>query len=137
VRGGRPTNDLGWFNQAYLDQLFLVTRGTAGRLPTDYDMNLSLGYDLSVGPVTITPMLYVFNLINRQTPNDVLQTFNISGSYVTNPDSPFYGKPGVEPGTKDECPASSPAPCTDNPDYRKVTQRTAPRSLRVALRITF
>jgi hypothetical protein len=128
---------LGWFNTIYPAHLNLVTRGTAGRLPTDYDMSLSLAYDLTVGPVTITPMLTVFNLLNRQTANDVLQNFNEGGTFVTNPDSPFYGQAGVEPGTSDDCPASTPAPCTDTPDYRKVTQRLTPRLLRVALKITF
>src|SRR5262249_54453094 len=56
VRSGRPTNELGWFNQFYPEQLFLVPRGSAGRMPTDYDMNMTLGYDFSLGPVTITPM---------------------------------------------------------------------------------
>jgi outer membrane receptor protein involved in Fe transport len=137
VRSGRPTTQVGWFNGSYQSALNLTTRGTAGRLPTDYDMNLSVGYDLNVGPVTITPMLYVFNLLNRQTVNDVDQFFNANGAFVTNPDSPFYGQAGVEPGTADNCPASSPAPCTDNPDYRKATQRLGPRFLRVALKITF
>jgi outer membrane receptor protein involved in Fe transport len=138
VRSGRPTTQLGWFNDnGYSEELNLTTRGTAGRLPTDYDMNLSLGYDLNVGPVTITPMLYVFNLLNRQTVNDVLQTFNSNGAIVTNLASPFYGQAGVEPGTG-SCPAfSSSAPCTDNPDYRKATQRIGPRLFRAALKITF
>jgi outer membrane receptor protein involved in Fe transport len=138
VRSGRPTTQLGWFNgNGYPSILNLTTLGTAGRLPTDYDMNLSFGYDLNIGPVTITPTVTVFNLLNRQTINDVLQSFNSNGAFVTNEDSPFYGQAGVEPGTADNCPASSPAPCTNNPDYRKVTQRLGPRFLRVALKITF
>jgi outer membrane receptor protein involved in Fe transport len=136
VRSGRPTDQLGYFNPFYQNELYLLTRGTSGRLPTDYDMNLSLAYDLSVGPVTVTPIIAVFNLLNRQTPNNVDQNFNPNASFVTNPDSPFYGQAGVEPGTS-SCPASSSAPCSDNPDYRKVTQRINPRLLRVALKITF
>ena len=136
VRSGRPTSELGWFNSFYPAALNLVPRGSAGRLPTDYDMNVSIAYDLNVGPVTITPAFYVFNLLNRQTPNNVVQAFNQSGSFVTDPASPFYGRPGVEPGLGD-CPASSPAPCSDNPDYRKVTQRIAPRLLRLGLKVTF
>jgi len=136
VRSGRPVSELGWFNAGYTDALNLVERGSAGRLPTDYDMNLSLAWDLNAGPVTITPSIYAFNLLNRQTPTNVVQTFNQGGSFVTDPVSPFYGQPGVEPGVGD-CPASSPAPCTDNPDYRKVTQRIGPRLLRLALKITF
>src|SRR5262249_23671971 len=117
--------------------LYLVPRGTAGRLPTDYDMNLSAAYDVNVGPVTITPALYLFNVLNRQTPSNIVQSFNSNGSIVTNPTSPFYGQPGIEPGTTDGCPATAPAPCTDDPDYRKISQRIGPRLLRFALKVTF
>jgi hypothetical protein len=136
VRSGRPTTQLGWFNFQYLDSLNVSTRGTAGRLPTDYDMNLTVGYNLYAGPVAITPMLYAFNLLNRQTASDVLQTFNVNGTFVTNTASPYYGQAGVEPGMG-SCPAFSSSPCSDNPDYRKVTQRISPRLFRAALKITF
>ena len=101
-----PTSRLGWFNGRYPQRLYLDTRGSNGRTPTDYEMNLSLGYNLNVGPVTITPMFYVFNLLNRQTPTRYDQGFNPGGSFVTNPESPYYGQPGVEPGTG-SCPASA------------------------------
>jgi hypothetical protein len=100
-------------------------------------MNLSLGYNWNVGPVTITPTLYCYNLLNRQTPNSVDEFFNPGGSFVTNPASPFYGQAGIEPGTTASCPASAEAPCTDNPNYRKVTGYGGPRSLQVALKVTF
>ncbi len=31
--------------------LYLEDRGSFGRTPTDYDLNLSLGYNMSLGPV--------------------------------------------------------------------------------------
>jgi hypothetical protein len=106
-------------------------------------MSLSASYNLSIGPVTITPMLYVYNVINRQAVVNVNTAFNLNGSFVTNTASPFYGQPGVEPGTG-SCPASASAPCTDNPDYLKAYRananaaaRTNPRLLRAALKITF
>jgi hypothetical protein len=100
-------------------------------------MNLTLGYNAAVGPVTITPTLYVFNVLNRQTPNRVNALFNSNGSFVTDPSSRFYGQPGIEPGSAPNCPAAAAAPCTDNPDYRKVNSRGNPRLLRVALKVTF
>ncbi len=136
VRSGLPISKLGFFNSPYPDLLYLDTRGSNGRTPTDYDLNLSLGYNATVGPVTITPMLYLFNLLNRQTPFNFDSTFNPNGAFVTDPSSPFYGQAGDQPGTGN-CPASASAPCTDNPDYRKVDDRTGPRLLRVALKITF
>jgi hypothetical protein len=136
VRSGIPVSQLGYFNEFYPDLLYLDTRGTLYRTPTDYDLNLSASYNFNVGPVTITPMVYLFNVIDRQTPVAYLTAYNVNGSFVTNPSSPFYGEAGVEPGTG-SCPATASAPCTDNPDYNKVLQYNTPRLLRVALKITF
>ena len=66
VRSGQPKNNLGYYNSFYPDLLYLSQRGYAGREPTEYEANLSLGYNLVIGPVTITPQLYVFNVLNRQ-----------------------------------------------------------------------
>jgi hypothetical protein len=141
VRSGIPLSKQGFFNNFYPDLLFIDQRGTNGRNPTDYDMNLSMSYNLNVGPVTITPMVYLYNVLNRQTIANVDQTFNPAGSFVTNTASPYYGQAGVEPGTG-ACPASASAPCPDNPDYLKALSpsfsgRTNPRLLRVALKVTF
>ena len=141
VRTGQPTDVLGYFNSGYGSTLYLVQRGYGGRLPTDYELNMSVGYNANVGPVTITPVFYAFNLINNQVITAVNENFNQNATFVTDPASPFYGQSGVEPGTTGPlgnfCPADSPKPCTDNPDYRKATARTAPRQFRVALKVTF
>jgi outer membrane receptor protein involved in Fe transport len=137
VRSGLPISKLGWFNDFYPDLLYLNTRGSDGRNPTEYEANVTLGYNLNVGPVTITPMVYVFNVLNRQTVQSVDSTFNPQGSFVTDPTSPFYGQAGIQPGSAANCPATATAPCSDNPDYLKANQRSNPRLLRVALKITF
>ncbi|HYK43340.1 MAG TPA: TonB-dependent receptor, partial [Thermoanaerobaculia bacterium] len=137
VRSGLPTTKYGFFNNFYPTDLFLTPRGSDGRTPTDYEMNLSLGYNVNVGPVTITPQAYLYNVLNRQTVTAFDTNFNSAGSFVTNPASPFYGQAGVEPGTAANCPVSASAPCTDNPDYGKAVQRVNPRLLRVALKVTF
>jgi hypothetical protein len=143
VRSGLPVSRLGFFNNFYPDLLYLDTRGENtqtifgnDRTPTDYDMNLSLAYNANIGPVTITPQLYVFNVLNRQTVTAYDNTFNPGGAFVTDPTSPFYGQAGVEPGTG-ICPAAASAPCADNPDYMKGILWTNPRLLRVALKVTF
>ena len=139
VRSGLPISRFGFFNNFYPDLLFLDQRGSNGRTPTDYDLNLSVGYNINIGPVTVTPQAYLLNALNRQTVTSVDATFNPSGSFVTNPASPFFGQAGVEPGQPgpggDICTAST--PCPDNPDYRKANQRNNPRLLRVALKVTF
>ena len=136
VRSGVPISKQGLFNNFYPTELYLTDRGSDGRTPTDYDMNVSLGYNVNLGPVTVTPQMYVYNLLNRQTVTSVAgQGFNPGGSFVTNTASPFFGQAGIEPGTPG-CENAS-APCTDNPDYNKAVLRNAPRLLRVALKITF
>ncbi len=136
VRSGLPISRLGWFNDFYPANLYLEDRGTFGRTPTDYDMNLSLGYNMALGPVTVTPQVYVFNVLDRQTTVAVDSNFNYGGAIVTDPTSPFYGQPGQQPGTG-TCAASATAPCSDNPDFLKTVVRTNPRLLRVALKVTF
>jgi hypothetical protein len=110
-------------------------------LPVDYEANVSLGYNVVFGPVTVTPQLYIFDLLNRQTVSSIDERFNIFGSYITRLGSPFYGQAGIEPGHVGPdgtlCAATNTAPCSDNPDYRKATARVSPRSLRAALKITF
>ncbi len=99
VRTGQPTSELGYFNSGYGSTLYNTQRGYAGRLPTDYEMNLSVGYNLNVGPVTITPVFYAFQLLNRQTITTIDQRFNPNVTFVEDPTSPYYGQSGVQPGT--------------------------------------
>ena len=94
-----------------------------------------LQHDCS-GRSPLTPQLYVFNVLNRQTTVAVDSNFNFGGAIVTDPTSPFYGQPGQQPGTG-TCAASATAPCSDNPDFLKTVVQTNPRLLRVALKVTF
>jgi hypothetical protein len=104
-------------------------------------VNVSLAYNLNVGPVTITPQAYAFQLLNRQTTTSTNTAFNPYSTFVTDPTSPFYGQAGVQPGTQgpngNDCPADAPKPCTDNPNYKKTTAQIAPRQFRFALKVTF
>jgi outer membrane receptor protein involved in Fe transport len=143
VRSGVPTSRLGYYNSFYPDLLYLDQRGSNGRLPTEYEANLSLAYNVNVGPVTITPQLYIFNLLNRQIVTSTDQGFNrYFGAFVTREGSPFFGQAGIEPGHTDPttgiaCPASATTPCSDNEDYGKAFTRTGFRTLRAALKISF
>ncbi|HKD18591.1 MAG TPA: TonB-dependent receptor, partial [Thermoanaerobaculia bacterium] len=141
VRTGTPTSIQGYYNSFYPQELYLQQRGYAGRLPTDYEMNLSAGYNIGIGPVLITPTFYAFDLLNRQVTTAIDERFNPNASFVTDPASPFYGQAGVEPGTTgplgNVCPANAIAPCTDNPNYRKTTIQGSPRQFRFALKVTF
>ena len=74
---------------------------------------MSLGYNINVGPVTVTPQASLFNIINRQTPFAYQTVYNTNGSFD-----------GLEP-------------VLDEPDYLKIQNRNNPRLLRVALKVTF
>jgi hypothetical protein len=119
VRSGAPLNKQGYFNAGYGAEIMLVPRGTAKRLPTQYDANLTLGYPLQLGPVTITPQLYVFNLIGRQ--QDILEDVRWSTS-----------QPAGYPNT-----IFDPNQQQTNPNYGKITTRSDPRLLRGAVKISF
>ncbi|MBL8111866.1 MAG: TonB-dependent receptor [Acidobacteria bacterium] len=139
LRSGGTTNRLGYYNSFYPDLLYLDKRGSGERLETDYDANLSLSYALKLGPVTVTPQVYLFNILNRQAVTVIDEGFNANGSFVETPGA-NYGQAGVAPGQQRPdhtlCPAGGPV-CSDNADYRKAQARNAPRSLRVALKVEF
>jgi outer membrane receptor protein involved in Fe transport len=139
VRSGVPTSKQGFYNQSYSTELFLTQRGSEERTEVEYEADLSLGYNINIGPVTVTPQLYIFNLLDAQLVTGLDERFNPRGSFVTRTTSPFYGQAGVEPGTlrPDGTICTESEPCTDNVDYRKTNSRTSPRLFRAALRITF
>jgi hypothetical protein len=114
---GAPLNRLGYSANANTSAICLVPRGSVGRLPTQWEANLSLAYPIVVGPVTVTLQAYLFNAFNNQIPvtSDEVWTTNPSEDY-----SPLdAGRP------------------SDNPLYGQVTGRQPPRSFRAAVRIGF
>ena len=126
---GKPLNQQGYFNSGYGAEIQLVERGSAGRLPTLYEMNLSLGYPIALGPVTVTPTVYLFNALNRQTATlkDVRYSTTQPAGY-TNCSGVDYPPP---------CTLYDPNQQQTNPNYGFVTQRQSPRLFRFALKVTF
>jgi hypothetical protein len=135
VRSGTPYGKSGWFNDFYTTELYLVPRGSAGRTPTEWDMDVSLAYDLRLGPVTVTPQVLFYSVFDNQIVTGYDTRFNPLGTFVGNTASPYYGQAGVEPGTEG-CPAGG-APCTDNVDYLKANARSNARVIRFALKVAF
>ena len=99
VRSGVPVSRVGYFNSSYSFSLFLEPRGESGRTPTEWDADAVLGWDLRLGPVTVTPLVYVFNVFNNQVATLYDPRFNPNGFIVTDESSPYYGQAGVQPGT--------------------------------------
>jgi hypothetical protein len=118
VESGAPLDKLGYLCCGF-SPIQLVPRGSAGRLPTTYEANLTLGYPITVGPATVTLQAYAYNLINRQirTGQDVVCT-----------NSPPHGYPAT---------IYDPNPTCTNGDYGKGTDRQSPRLFRAAVRVSF
>jgi hypothetical protein len=118
VRSGAPLNRFGYLHD-FPGMIHLVPRGQAGRLPTEWDANLTLEYSIQFGPVMVTLQGYVYNLFNNQI------------------------RTGQDPAWTDSPPPDYPASLFDpdqpsnNADYGRVTQRQDPRLFRAALKLSF
>jgi len=119
VETGAPLDRFGYFNENNPPLIYLLPRGSAGRLPTLWEGNLTLGYPLVLGPVTVTLQGYLYNLFNNQiaTSRNEFWTVGPRGDYPAN-----IFDPNQPP---------------NNPDYGETTGRSAPRSFRAAVRVSF
>jgi Carboxypeptidase regulatory-like domain/TonB-dependent Receptor Plug Domain len=118
AESGAPLNRLG-YHPIVGPSIFLVPRGSAGRLPTLWEANLTLSYPIAIGPVTATLQAYLFNVFNNQIVTSREQSWTTS-------------QPEGYPAT-----ITDPNQEQNNPNYGKVTGRSAPRSFRAALRVAF
>ena len=117
VLSGAPLDKNSYFNANYGSRLQLVPRGSAGRLPTEWDASLTLEYPLRLGPTTVTLQAFVYNLFNNQI--------------VTGQDTQWtYAEPQPYPNYDPNQPS-------DNLNYGKAISRQAPRVLRFAARVSF
>ncbi|HYB52425.1 MAG TPA: TonB-dependent receptor, partial [Thermoanaerobaculia bacterium] len=139
VQSGPPTSVIGYFNQFYIAQTQLVPLGSAGRLDTQYEANLSLAYPFNLGPVTVTLQGYVFNLLNRQTVTNVDNNWQISQgiNYPKTPDQ--YAQLFYPPCTAAQAgdPVANKCNEQNNANYGKATSRQDPRLFRAAIKISF
>ena len=119
VETGAPLNKMGFFNSNYGPLVFLEPRGSVGRLPALWEANLTLSYPIVLGPVTAIVQGYVFNVFNNQIATSRDDSWSIS---------PPAGFPATIYDPNQE---------QNNPYYGSVTGRSAPRSFRAALRISF
>jgi hypothetical protein len=113
VRSGPPRNKSEYFNAGYFQEVFGVRRGTAGRADTQYEANVSLAYEFRAGPLTITPRLYVYNVLNRQGEVRVSDAFNPDGAFDANGEA------------------------IQHANYGKILERQEPRLFRLAMRVSF
>jgi hypothetical protein len=121
VKSGTPLNRLGYFNGGYGAAIQLVQRGYAGRLPTLWEANLTLGYPILIGPVTVTLQAYAFNLFNNQ-----IETQEDQGYTIRQP--PGYPGTLYDPDVP---------PDKVSPNYGHILSRQDPRLIRGAVKISF
>jgi outer membrane receptor protein involved in Fe transport len=147
-RSGPPVSRYGWYNVFYPDLLHLVQRGndkalSGGRLPNQFEANLSLGYTINLGAVSITPQIYVFNLLNRQGVTDVVESFNPDGTFCLdtagcgtqiNPDT---DQPWMTQRNFDRLGTVAYGQPIPQEDWGKPSARQDPRQIRAALKISF
>jgi len=112
VISGAPLDRYGYFNANYCCAMRLQARGSAGRMPTLWEANMTLEYPFRVGPATVTLQAYVFNLFNNQIAVDQDQLWSATPIYDLN------------------------AP-KSNDNYGFATQRQPPRLFRAAFRVSF
>jgi hypothetical protein len=110
---------MGYLNFFYGPVVPLVQRGYAGRLPTLWEANVTLGYPIAIGPVTVTLQAFLYNLFNNQirTQQDTAYTINQPQGY---PDTIY--DPNVP---------------SNNPNYGHILARQDPRLFRAAVKVSF
>ncbi len=75
---GTPVSRIGYSVAYDRYEFFLARRGSEGRVQSSYDADLHLGYPLQLGPVTVTMLADIFNILNTQRVVIVDQRYNIS-----------------------------------------------------------
>jgi hypothetical protein len=119
TESGAPVNQMGYFNRNKGPLIFLVPRGSAGRLPANWGTNLTLSYPVSIGPMTATLQAYLFNVFNKQ----IAISRTIRGRNKAPHD---YPRSLYDPN-QDQA----------NDNYGSVNLRSQPRSFRAAVRVSF
>jgi hypothetical protein len=143
---GLPLTAYG-YSFAYANwEYYLTPRGSLGYGPSDYEMDLHVGYPIKIGSsMKANILMDVFNLFNRQGATILDQRYNLAS------DSQCAGIPGglcngdggllaLPNSTNPKGVIANPTATATNPDFLKSgvgTQFTLPRSVRIGVRLTF
>jgi outer membrane receptor for ferrienterochelin and colicin len=120
-RTGTPVSRLGYSVAYDRWEFFLTQRGTDGRVPSDYEVDLHFGYPLQLGPVTVTALVDIFQLLNVQRATFLDERYNTAQFLDPN----------------HVCGTSGPDEVNCNAFYKTALSRTSPREVRFGLRIGF
>jgi hypothetical protein len=111
-RSGTPLTRYGYSDAYGRYEFFLTQRGAEGRSPSNYDVDLHLGYPITLGPTKLNLLLDVFNVLNSQRPILLDQRWGFSEA---------------------DNARATPA----NPNYGEAVIRTPPTSARIGVRLSF
>ena len=111
-RSGTPVTRYGYSDAYGRYEFFLTPRGAEGRTPSNYDLDLHIGYPIAVGTAKVNLLLDVFNFFDTQRAVLLDERWGF-----------------------EEADNASPTPV--NPGYKRPVIRTAPTSARLGVRISF
>ncbi len=111
-RSGTPVTRYGYSDAYGRYEFFLTERGAEGRTPSNYDVDVHVGYPIQAGPVKINLLLDIFNLLNAQRAILLDQRWGFQES---------------------DNAQTSPA----NVNYLEPVLRTAPTGARLGVRVSF
>ena len=141
---GTPLNAYG-YSFAYQNwEYYLVPRGSLGRGPSQWEMDLNLQYPIRLGENRrIDVIADIFNLFNRQSITQLDERYNLiqDGECGGIPSAICNGDGGIATTGNTLTPAgtlSNPRQTATNPDYLKAGIRFTPqRSIRIGARFSF
>ena len=111
-QSGLPLSRVGWWDAYIGPELFITPRGSEGRSPDTYEMDLQADYGLQLGPVTVHILASLFNVLNRQEVTQVDQVWALQQD-------------------------DNELPFPTNDLYGTGNQWQQPRTLRLGLRVSF
>jgi hypothetical protein len=111
-QSGTPLSRIGWWDGYAGPELFITPRGSEGRSPSLYEIDLQGDYALQLGPVTVHILASLFNALNRQQVTQVDQVW----AFVQ---------------------ADNTSPTPTNAHYGQGNQFQQPRTLRLGARVSF
>ncbi|MDL2717870.1 MAG: TonB-dependent receptor [Acidobacteriota bacterium] len=121
----------------YSEEGYLLPRGAAGTLPAVYEADLHLEYGIRVGQVSITPIVDIFNILNRQGVLTREELFNNDKSIAGNAPANQIGSvsnPNCTPAVAAQGYTNA---CATNPNFGKDIGWQTPRVFRVGARVSF
>jgi len=142
-RSGTPQTAYGYSPGYQNWEYYLTPRGSVGRNPDDYEMDLHFDYPLQIGDYELQFLVDVFNLLDRQAITNYDQRYNENGDACGGvpaglcADSGALQHDGASLNPVGQLPALTPS----NPSFLKKARNDASfsgqRNIRVGLRFRF